>query len=342
MDGVLDEVMLRDRYRACVLAAASGDAIGKCVETMDPAAILNATDGRGITGFHPSLQQAFETAQLAPEQTTDDTQHGSAGARSLIRMRGFDLDDQARERIIIYHQRANRGWGKSTEIGIGELAVGKRKPGDPVVDSKAHGTGNGIAMQVWSLALATAPRVTGRSPGEARQTLSAWIRQLASLTHRDPCAAIGAEIIGVLIQDFLGVHPQRLDRDMVHTAIMCAAIGCESCPNHRSEFERRIFELPQTRNVGEVAALTGTRSTVYESIPFVCGILLHHWHDLRGGILAAVNQGGDADSTAAMVGAILGALHGTAAIPQAWSGVEAADELTALADGLFDLAIAQR
>jgi ADP-ribosylglycohydrolase len=40
--------------------------------------------------------------------------------------------------------------------------------------------------------------------------------------------------------------------------------------------------------------------------------------DLRSGLLLAVNHSGDSDSTGAITGNILGALHGEAAVPQEW------------------------
>ena len=40
--------------------------------------------------------------------------------------------------------------------------------------------------------------------------------------------------------------------------------------------------------------------------------------DMRHGLLLAVNHSGDSDSTGAICGNILGAIHGTAAIPAEW------------------------
>jgi ADP-ribosylglycohydrolase len=52
---------------------------------------------------------------------------------------------------------------------------------------------------------------------------------------------------------------------------------------------------------------------------------LCHPDDFRAGVLAAVNHGGDSDSTGAIAGNILGAKLGKAAIPQEWiSGLDMA------------------
>ena len=52
------------------------------------------------------------------------------------------------------------------------------------------------------------------------------------------------------------------------------------------------------------------------SISLFCA--LHFQDDFRGGVLAAINHGGDSDSTGAVTGNILGALLGKAAIPAEW------------------------
>ena len=48
--------------------------------------------------------------------------------------------------------------------------------------------------------------------------------------------------------------------------------------------------------------------------------------DLRAGVLAAVNHGGDSDTTGAIAGNILGARLGKGAIPREWvAGLDMAD-----------------
>jgi ADP-ribosylglycohydrolase len=51
------------------------------------------------------------------------------------------------------------------------------------------------------------------------------------------------------------------------------------------------------------------------------------------GVLAAVNHGGDSDSTGAIAGNLLGALYGVEAIPAAWlDGLELRTEIDSLVD----------
>ena len=58
-------------------------------------------------------------------------------------------------------------------------------------------------------------------------------------------------------------------------------------------------------------------------------------------VVTAVGLGGDTDTTAAVAGAIAGALYGGAAIPERWrEQVQYHDELESLADRLHQLAYA--
>lgn len=59
----------------------------------------------------------------------------------------------------------------------------------------------------------------------------------------------------------------------------------------------------------------------------------------REGCLKVVNLGGDADTTGAVFGQFAGALYGESGIPEDWlEKLAMAEEIRALADGLFDLA----
>ena len=59
---------------------------------------------------------------------------------------------------------------------------------------------------------------------------------------------------------------------------------------------------------------------------------------LEEGVLMAVNITGDSDSTGAMTGNLLGALHGASAIPQRWlDGLELREVIATVASDLIDV-----
>lgn len=330
----------RDHFRGCMLGLAIGDALGMPVETMTRQEILSATHGAGITGFRAPLQTRCDaTARLQPGQWTDDTQLALAIARSLVRMGYFNLAGIAAEHVVEYHKE-RRGWGGSTARGIAELAEGRREIGDAVLDPNAQGFGNGVAMKVAPLALFG---ITQDAP--LRVGSRQWIQPLATLTHRDPCAAIGAQVIAAAVRAVVSVDlPEAIRRDdgepfrdalWMH---LVNAVPDFNCPQHDTMFTRIVDALHHRDALTAFAAWNGTSALVWESVPFVIAVVRAHINSFRDGVLAAVNAGGDTDSNGAMVGAMLGALHGVSGIPEEWvEELEARDEILTLADGLFDL-----
>jgi ADP-ribosylglycohydrolase len=55
-----------------------------------------------------------------------------------------------------------------------------------------------------------------------------------------------------------------------------------------------------------------------ESVIYAIGIFLSNPTDFQGAVLTAVNDGGDSDSTASMIGGMVGANCGLESIPAGW------------------------
>ena len=80
----------------------------------------------------------------------------------------------------------------------------------------------------------------------------------------------------------------------------------------------------------------GTGRAASEAWPFACAMVARAPELLDGTLLPAVNVGGDAPSVGAIAGALLGALHGWNAFPDAWkTGLEDAGRLAAEADRFY-------
>lgn len=69
------------------------------------------------------------------------------------------------------------------------------------------------------------------------------------------------------------------------------------------------------------------------------GLALHHGlcaSSTAHAIIGAVNEGGDADTTAAIAGAVAGARHGASTIPDSWlDALDREEEIRTLADKLW-------
>jgi poly(ADP-ribose) glycohydrolase ARH3 len=83
------------------------------------------------------------------------------------------------------------------------------------------------------------------------------------------------------------------------------------------------------------AALLGNGIEAERSVPAAIAAFLAEPEDPSSAILTAVRCGGDADTIAAMTGALAGARHGTASLPRAWlTRLEHADRIQRLGAAL--------
>ncbi len=92
-----------------------------------------------------------------------------------------------------------------------------------------------------------------------------------------------------------------------------------------------------------LAALFGNGIQAERSVPTAIAAFLAQPDDPSAAILTAVRCGGDADTIAAMTGAIAGARHGATALPPSWlARLEGADRLSRLGIELVRTAHAHR
>ena len=87
-----------------------------------------------------------------------------------------------------------------------------------------------------------------------------------------------------------------------------------------TEFVEEKVPAAYARGLSTVEACESWYSGAYllETVPSVLYILMCHGHDAETAIIRAVNDTRDNDTIAAIVGAAVGALHGSEALPQRW------------------------
>ena len=83
----------------------------------------------------------------------------------------------------------------------------------------------------------------------------------------------------------------------------------------------------------------GTGKFILQTLPAAMFCFLAHPYDFESTILCAVNAGGDADTIAAMAGALSGTFNGAQSIPIRFlDELEKKDHLIDLSNMLYDLA----
>ena len=237
---------------------------------------------------------------------SDDAEHTCFVAQSLIATAG---EPKAFVRALA---RRLRFWllGGPAGIGLATLrAILRLWVGIPPERSGVWSAGNGPAMRSALL---------GVCCGNDSARLRELVRLSSRLTHTDPRAEAGALAVAVAAHLASGDLP---------VGVLPAAY-LQSIEQMLSESELRtlIGKVVDSVRAGETtdtfAAAIGAGERVTGYVNQTVPVVLHAWlsfpNDYRSAVLAVIRCGGDTDTTAAIVGAIVGAAVGKEGIPAEW------------------------
>lgn len=330
----------RGRALGALYGLALGDALGMPTQDL-PRARAAELIHLGDDGFVDGPPDNPISAGLPAGSVTDDTEQALIIARLLLEgqgtvdprrqaelMLGWELDMAARGSLDLL--------GPSTKRALEAVQRGE----DPTTTG-ASGATNGAAMRVAPVGVAVGP--------EPIDDLVAAVVSVDLVTHDTTIAHAGAAAVaavvsaGVAGEDFVGSLPGAM-----------AAARLAGRHGHWSagpDVARRIVwavDLARTTRDtrGEIAAidvidqLVGTSLATQESVPAAFAVASlcpdRPWRAVR----MAAALGGDADTIAAIVGAMLGATHGLEAFPRSARQTvgEVNDlDLEPLVDGLLKL-----
>lgn len=236
---------------------------------------------------------------------SDDTEHACMVMQSLIAS-GCDLDKFCRVlgwRFRLWLATISAGIGLATLRSIIRLWLGFSPQGSGVFSA-----GNGSAMRAAIIGAAI----------DDCQLMRKLVRVSSRITHTDPKAEFGAFAVALAAQmarqqdtvtgeQFVDELCSNLDVDGVEliSLLRNAAI---SVANGQS-----------TQSFAKSLGLsTGVSGYIYHSVPVAIHGWLRHQKDFRLAITSVIECGGDTDSTAAIVGGIIGAGVGEEGIPSDW------------------------
>jgi ADP-ribosyl-[dinitrogen reductase] hydrolase len=265
----------------CLLGTAAGDSIGL------PCEGLSRQRAARLFG-PPDRQRLF----FGRGMVSDDTEHTCLAAQSLITSHG-DVElfrrDLAR-RLRFWLLGLPGGTGLATARAILKLWIGFRPQ-----TSGVFSAGNGPAMRAAILGAAI----------DDRQHLRELVRASTRLTHTDPKAEYGAEATSG--EAFLDELSRSLGDDGEElTALVARAV---------TSVQQGESTLAFADALGLHRGVTGY---VDHTVPVVIHAWLSHPHDFRAAVRVVIDCGGDTDTTAAIVGGIVGTTVGRNGIPSAW------------------------
>ena len=320
-----------------------GDALGVPFEMMTRQEILNATGGEGVTrprfDFDPSARKLPDTRGLPPGSTSDDSQLADATAEGLILAGRY-----VPELHVLLHLQALchdvAGWGGTTKRSLYELDkwYRNRRKGfgvNPPPDIKrekdqklwseaeerhprhparwhAHARGNGPAMKIAPFGVRYGALGGGDfDTGEALEEILAFSR----MTHADPICALAAYAVAAVISDSIASDPdvaaQRILRRV--EAAESALTFLHTGPERFSDALKKAFALSDDPEALWAFGSAG-KADALSTVPMAIAIWRRHVADFgpQPAVLEAINAGGDTDTVASMVGAMMGAADGRA------------------------------
>lgn len=340
--------VVRDRFVGCLLGGAVGDALGAPVEFMRVEEIRGTFGREGIRDFAPSYGKLGAI--------TDDTQMTLFTAEGLIRgwLRGQTKGITSYPGVVAHaylRWLLTQGRRPACELipdsegwlyGQRELHHA-RAPGLTCLGAleemqglgdraRNNSKGCGGVMRVAPVGLFAWHWRHGAAPHEDAFDLAC---ELAALTHGHPTGQLAAGAFAVMVLSLAcsGSLQDALD----------VAVGClKKRPKHEETLQaleraRALAKskLPVTDAIAELGE--GWIAEEALAIAVYCAMV---GRSLEEGVVYAVNHSGDSDSTGAIAGNLLGAMHGAEAIPERWLGrLELRDVVSEMASDLSEILV---
>ena len=277
----------------CILGTAVGDAFGLPWEGLS-----RQRQGRincRLTRYHFFFGKGM---------VSDDTEHTWMVAQSLV-VSGGDV-----RRFTKALAWRLRWWLVALPAGVGLAtlrAIAKLWLGFP--QSGVFSAGNGPAMR---------SAIIGVCYGSDLPKLQEFVRASTRLTHTDPKAEYGAMAVAIAAHCASqkraisgNDYYQILEKSLPPEAIEFLRLIQQACDSVTQGQDTQTFAV-------QLGLGTGVSGYIYHTVPVVIQAWLTHPNDYRRGVIGIVRCGGDTDTTAAILGAIMGAGVGENGIPETW------------------------
>jgi ADP-ribosylglycohydrolase len=287
--------MIRSAIVGSILGTAVGDALGLPYEGL--------SRRRGLRLFgEPNRYHLF----LGGGMVSDDTEHTCMAAQALIASGGQDKEfaRQLGWRLRLWLLGIPAGVGKATLQATLKLWCGF-----PPHKSGVFSAGNGPAMRSAVLGAAV----------DDWPSLEALVRKSTRLTHTDPKAEQGA--LAVALAARLAREPA-----IIQPSHYLEELRVRMPDTSASEFLKQIERAVDSALRGESTPSfavsqgwsKGVSGYVYHTVPAVIHAWLRNQRDFESAVMEVIRCGGDTDTTAAVVGGIIGSAVGKSGIPPAW------------------------
>lgn len=238
---------------------------------------------------------------------SDDTEHASMTAQALM---ASNTDEKAFTNDLAWQLRF---WLLCLPSGIGFAtlrSIIKLWLGFPPDKSGVFSAGNGPSMR--------AP-IIGLLFGHNHDMLKKIIKASTILTHKDPKAEYGA--IAVSLAAYIAATVKREITPEVYVDELKSVIEdeCEEFFTLLEKVKSSIYSNSSTEDFASSLGLQkGISGYTYHTVPVVIHSWLRNQNDYKKAITEIIELGGDTDTTAAILGGIIGSHVGKSGIPSEW------------------------
>ena len=303
---------IKDKIYGCLFGQAIGDALGLGTEFMTKAEAKEKYPN-GLTEYSQIIRD-YHRIKFQPGMWSDDTDMMLCIANAIIEDKGINLHTIARNFKDWFYAPDTRGVGQTTyKVLVIADYVEKPQQVAELIWKMSHtkNAANGAVMRT---------SITGLLKNNVAQTAE----DVCKLSHFDSRCVGSCVIVSEIISHLIW-QGEQLSYSQIIT------IG-NQYDNRIAEYIDKAYcdsidrlELDEPSSIGYTLKAMG--ATLW---------CLFHAHNFEEGLLAVVNEAGDADTNAAVACAVLGAKFGYNTIPQKYiDGLRKREYLARVADDLI-------
>jgi ADP-ribosylglycohydrolase len=275
---------------------------------------LSVGDAFGGQFFIPANRKLLfgprREAPPPPWGYTDDTEMALGILEVLDRRGRIDQDELARVFGHRYQRNLYRGYGPGAHDILAALHRGEPWKATARFAFGGSGSyGNGAAMRVAPAAAYFADDLT-RVVAEAARS--------AEVTHAHPEGVAGAVAVAAA-SAYAWRERDRVADEAVRRGLFDAVLALTPAGEVRNGVEKARQLDPEVALATAVSVLgNGSRVTAQDTVPFTLWVSARHLHNYVEALWTTVHGGGDVDTTAAIVGGVVGLACGYPGIPPEW------------------------
>jgi ADP-ribosylglycohydrolase len=234
---------------------------------------------------------------------SDDTEHACMTAQSLL---AAGNDPGRFSRSLSWRLR---WWLLGCPLGLGRATLHaclRLWLGFSATRSGVYSAGNGPCMRAPILGV-----VYGDRPDQLRE----FVRRCTRITHTDPKAEQAA--LTVAMATHLSASGVSSPEDVAQRIEAVLGSGSDELLG-RVRMAINAVDRPTETFAAELGLSHGVSGYVMHTVPVVIHAWLRFSEDYASAVQAVIHCGGDTDTTAAIVGGIVGARVGVDGIPERW------------------------